>query len=68
MARNLKSANSGNPTTFVSGGHATSITRQTRLIRLSRPANDNRAPHRHRVIWLMMMATIAVAIALSIMA
>ena len=62
MARNLKSANSGNPTTFVSGGYATSITRQTRLIRLSRPANDNRAPHRHRRAMLTMTAAIAAVI------
>ena len=67
MARNLKSANSGNPTTFVSGGQATAITRQTRLIRLSRPANDNRAPHRHRVIWLVMTVAIAAAIMFSMM-
>jgi hypothetical protein len=44
MARYLKSANNERPTRFVSARHANATAGQTRLIRLGRPANDNRAP------------------------
>jgi len=43
MARYLKSANSERPTRYVSARHASATAGQTRLIRLGRPANDNRA-------------------------
>ena len=61
MARHLKSNDSRRPAFFVSGRHASVTIRQTRLIRLGRAANDNRAPNRHRKHWLTMItATVAV--------
>lgn len=65
MARNLKSANSGSPASFVSGRHDSATIRQTRLIRLGRAANDNRSPRRHRLVFLTTTAMIAAVIILA---
>ncbi len=59
MARHLKSANSGSPANFVSARHASATAGQTRLIRLSRAANDNQAPHSTWLAWIGAAAIIA---------
>ena len=67
MARHLKSANSGSPANFVSARHASATVGQTRLIRLSRAANDNQAPHSTWLAWIGAAAIVAalVLVALS---
>jgi hypothetical protein len=59
MARHLKSANSGSPANFVSARHASATAGQTRLIRLSRAANDNQAPHSTWLAWIGAAAIVA---------
>jgi hypothetical protein len=54
MVRHVRFANHENPARLVSMRHASATVGQTRLIRLARPANDNRTP---RSRWVPLTAT-----------
>ena len=58
MARNLVTNNSKRPAFSVSGRHDSIAIRQKRLIHLGRAANDNRAPKRIGLRWLISTAAL----------
>lgn len=63
MALRVRSTNSGNPANIVSARHARATGGDKKLIRLGRPANDNRAA-RNRWAIVTAYGLIAVGVAL----
>jgi hypothetical protein len=64
MALRVRSTSNGNPANIVSARHASATGGEKRLIRLGRPANDNRAAHHFWTTWVA-LAAIAVGIAVA---
>lgn len=58
MARNSVTNNTKRSAFSVSGQHASIAIKQKRLIHLGRAANDNRAPKRIGLRWLVMTAAV----------